>query len=39
METYLNFIFMRFLMIGGGVVGLVILLFVLAVIWRKIGNK
>lgn len=39
METYLNLIFMRFLMIGGGVVGLVILLFVLAVIWRKIGNK
>ena len=38
MGEVLQFMFIRFLMIGAGVLGLVLLLFVLALIWRRTGR-
>ena len=38
MGAVLQYLLLRFLMIGAGVLGLVILLFVLALIWRRTGR-
>ena len=38
MGAVMQYMFMRLLMIGGGVLALVLLLFVLALIWRRTGR-
>jgi hypothetical protein len=38
MGAVMQYLFIRFLMIGGGVLALVLLLFVLALIWRRTGR-
>lgn len=38
MGAVLQLLFTRFLMIGAGMVGLIVLLFVLALIWRRTGR-
>lgn len=38
MGAVLEFLMVRFLMIGAGVVALVVLVFVLALIWRRTGR-
>lgn len=38
MGAVLEVLLTRFLMIGAGVVGLVVLVFVLALIWRRTGR-
>jgi hypothetical protein len=38
MGEVLHFLLIRFLMIGGGVVLLIMLAFVLALIWRRTGR-
>jgi hypothetical protein len=38
MGAVLQYLLMRFLLIGAGVLGLVVLLFVLALIWRRTGR-
>jgi hypothetical protein len=38
MDEVLHFLLIRFLMIGAGVVALIMLVFVLALIWRRTGR-
>jgi hypothetical protein len=38
MGAVLHFLLIRFLMIGAGVVALLVLVFVLALIWRRTGR-
>ncbi|REH38160.1 hypothetical protein BCF44_114185 [Kutzneria buriramensis] len=38
MGAVVQYLLMRFLLIGAGVLGLVVLLFVLALIWRRTGR-
>jgi|GraSoiStandDraft_17_1057272.scaffolds.fasta_scaffold3456911_2 hypothetical protein len=38
MDAVLHYLLIRFLMIGGGVVLLILLVFVLALIWRRTGR-
>jgi hypothetical protein len=38
MAAVLTFLLYRFLMIGAGVVALILLVFVLALIWRRTGR-
>jgi hypothetical protein len=38
MGAVLQYLLMRFLLIGAGVLGFILLLFVLALIWRRTGR-